>query len=98
MTTPEHKVKDKIKRALKSLPMQYQMWPVQSGLGAATVDCLCCVNGHFIGIEAKAAGKHPTPRQYVILEKILEAGGMTFVIDGDESLRTAMESIRLLCL
>lgn len=85
--TPEGRVKVKLKRALKTLPQQYQFWPVQSGLGAATLDCLLCFNGEFIGIETKALGKKMTERQQLTAKAINAAGGRVFLIDGDVSLQ-----------
>ena len=80
MSTPEGKVKNAVKKQLKALGF-YQFWPVQTGMGAKTVDCLACGGGRFVGIETKAPGKRPTPLQEVTLTKIAEAGGITLVID-----------------
>ena len=79
MATPEGKVKDKVKRLLKKYDC-YQFWPVQSGYGAPTLDCLGCCNGFFFGIETKAPGKHPTPRQRLTMEDMESAHGKVFVI------------------
>ena len=78
-STPEGKVKAKVKRLLKKYDC-YQFWPVQSGYGAPTLDCLGCCNGFFFGIETKAPGKHPTPRQYLTIADMEEANGRVFVI------------------
>jgi|SRR6185369_2299558 len=78
--TPEGRVKNEVKKQLKALGF-YQFWPVQTGLGSKTVDCLACGSGRFIGIETKAPGKKPTPLQEVTLTKIADAGGITLVID-----------------
>jgi hypothetical protein len=77
--TPEGRVKDKVKRLLKKHGA-YQFWPVQMGYGAATLDCLGCHNGHFFGIETKAPGKKPTPRQRLTMDDMREANGAVFVI------------------
>jgi hypothetical protein len=79
MPTPEGKVKDRIKRLLKSYGC-YQFWPVQTGYGAPTLDCIACFEGHFIGIEAKAPGKRPTPRQCLTMNDMNKAGAKVFVI------------------
>lgn len=79
MATPEGKVKEKVKRLLKKYGC-YQFWPVQSGYGAPTLDCLACAFGHFIGIETKAPGKRPTPRQKLTIEDMKEAEATVFVI------------------
>ena len=77
--TPEGRVKDKVKRLLKKYGC-YQFWPVQTGYGAPTLDCIACAFGHFIGIETKAPGKHPTPRQKLTIEDMRDAGATVFVI------------------
>ena len=43
---PEGKVKDRVKRLLKKYGC-YQFWPVQTGYGAPTLDCLGCHNGRW---------------------------------------------------
>jgi hypothetical protein len=78
--TPEGRVKAEVKRQLKALGA-YQFWPVQTGMGATTVDCLACLRGRFIGIETKAPGKKPTPLQWTTLTKIAMADGINLVID-----------------
>ena len=78
-STPEGKVKDRVKRILKKHGC-YQFWPVQTGYGAPTLDCLGCHNGFFFGIETKAPGKHPTPRQMLTIDDMTAAHGKVFVI------------------
>ena len=52
--TPEAKVKEKIKKILKSYSVWYAM-PHGAGYGDAGVpDFLCCYQGKFLAIEAKA--------------------------------------------
>jgi hypothetical protein len=85
-TTPEGRIKSKINKLLRSYENLYYFMPVPSGYGATTVDYLCCYRGHFFGIEAKAPGKVPTPRQDYVLEQIRLAGGSTFVIAGEADL------------
>lgn len=85
-TTPEFKVKAKIKRALEALRARgcavYYHMPVQNGMGKPTLDFICCINGHYVGIEAKAPGKKPTERQEQTMQEIREAGGTTITFDG----------------
>jgi hypothetical protein len=59
--------------------------PVPIGFGAPTLDFLVLVNGHFLGIEAKAPGKNPTPRQLLTMQAIVDAGGTCLVIREDLS-------------
>jgi hypothetical protein len=94
-STPEGRVKNKVRRLLKQYPHLYFYWPVPQGFGASTVDCLICYHGVFIAIETKAPGKQPTKRQAVTIGEIANAGGHVFVIDGcTERLRTLLDSIR----
>ena len=98
MATPEGRIKAKVKAALKTLPVSFQHWPVQSGMGAPILDCIACINGRYIAIETKAPGKRPTPRQHMLIEQIEQAGGQTFVVDDDLSLGAAIDWIKRACL
>jgi hypothetical protein len=93
MATPEGRVKDKIKRVLKSHGFWYYM-PMQNGMGVVGVpDFVCCVRGLFVGIEAKAPGRVATkdqglsPNQQARRDEILEACGEYWVIDDVEVLK-----------
>lgn len=79
--TPEAKVKDKIKAILKSHNVYYAM-PIGTGYGNSGVpDFLCCVNGHFLAVEAKAGKGTTTALQDKHLEQIKVAGGTAAVIN-----------------
>jgi hypothetical protein len=54
--------------------------PVQAGYGTQSVDFLVCLDGLFIGIEAKQPNGTTTPRQDATLAAIKAAGGSTFVV------------------
>lgn len=76
----------------------YRFWPVPSGFGASTLDCVVIYYGTAIMIETKAPGKIPTPRQIYTIAQIQAARGLVFVIDGPEgcgTLRNALNLIRL---
>lgn len=79
--TPEAKVKDKIKKTLAEFNVYYAM-PVGSGYGRSGVpDFLCCVDGHFLAIEAKADEfKTPTALQLREIQRIRDANGTAIVI------------------
>lgn len=80
-TTPESKVKAKIKAILKQHNVYYVM-PIGTGYGNSGVpDFLCCVNGHFLAIEAKAGKGTTTALQEKNLREIKEAGGTAAVIN-----------------
>lgn len=79
--TPEAKVKDKIKKILKEHGVYYAM-PMGTGYGNSGVpDFLCCVNGKFLAIEAKAGKGIPTALQEKNLRDIKAAGGIALVVN-----------------
>jgi len=81
--TPEAKVKDKIKAILKEHRVYYAM-PIGTGYGNAGVpDFLCCVDGRFFAIEAKANGGKTTALQDKNLRDIEIAGGVTCILNED---------------
>jgi hypothetical protein len=80
-STPEAKVKEKIKKILKAHGAWYAM-PMGTGYGNSGVpDFLCCIKGRFLAIEAKAGKGIPTALQEKNLRDIAEAGGYTLVIN-----------------
>jgi hypothetical protein len=82
-STPESKVKAKIKAILKEHGVYYAM-PIGTGYGNAGVpDFLCCVNGKFVAIEAKANGGKTTALQDKNLRDIESAGGVTCILNED---------------
>lgn len=95
--TPEGKVKQKVKNLLtdsKQWGKIYQFWPVQSGYGSSTLDCLGCYQGRAFAVETKAPGKKPTPRQRLCIREMEEAGAAVFVIDGAQRLQVLEEWLR----
>lgn len=80
MTTPEGKVKNKVKALLKEHGA-YWHCPVQNGMGAPSLDFICCHRGRYFGIETKAGNKKPTPRQETTINQIRLAGGLAFVVN-----------------
>ena len=80
-STPEAKVKAKIKAILKAHGVYYAM-PIGTGYGNSGVpDFLCCVNGMFVAIEAKAGKGETTALQEKNLKSIKDAGGIPLVIN-----------------
>lgn len=80
MKTPEGKLKDEVKKYLKSIGAYYFM-PVQMGFGATTLDFLICYRGRFFGIETKNPEFYPptpTARQKKIIDEINKSGGFAF--------------------
>lgn len=84
-TTPEGKVKTKVKALLKARGVWYYM-PVQNGMGQVGIpDFIICAWGQFLSIETKAPGKRDqlTPNQIRVRDEIIAAYGAHLVIDGD---------------
>ena len=89
-STPEAKVKEKIKKILKEHGVYYAM-PMGTGYGNSGVpDFLCCVNGKFLAIEAKAGKGIPTALQEKNPRDIKVAGGIALVVNENniEELKT----------
>jgi len=82
-TTPEAKVKAKIKAILKAHNVYYAM-PIGTGYGNSGVpDFLCCVNGKFLAIEAKAGKGKTTALQDKNIKQIIASGGLAIVVNED---------------
>lgn len=80
-STPEAKVKEKIKKILKEHNVYFAM-PMGTGYGNSGVpDFLCCVNGRFLAIEAKAGKGIPTALQEKNMRDIKAAGGTALVVN-----------------
>lgn len=91
--TPEAKVKAKIKAILKEHGVYYAM-PIGTGYGNSGVpDFLCCVNGQFLAIEAKAGKNQATALQLKNLQEIRRAGGFGIVVN-EENIPVLEERIR----
>lgn len=79
--TPESKVKDRIHRILKAADAYAVNYIGGQYATSGTPDILACINGRFIGIEAKAGNNKPTMLQINALKKIHAAGGLALVIN-----------------
>lgn len=90
MTTPENKVKEKVKKVLKAHGAYWHM-PVQNGMGAPSLDFVGCHFGRYYAIETKAENKQPTPRQKLTIAAIESAGGKTFVVNEVSGLKELEE-------
>lgn len=99
MTTPEGKVKKKIKDKLTKWGAYYFM-PPANGYGRAGVpDFAVCYLGKYIAIEAKA-GTKTTPLQRREIRRIVEHGGAAIVVNNsnlqaiDELLKAVLDDDR----
>jgi hypothetical protein len=94
MTTPEKKVKDKVRAILKEVGA-YCFTPATHGYGSSGVpDIVACMNGKFIGIEVKAGAGKPTALQEKNLMDIFRCNGVAIVINenGIEEFKTFMKA------
>ena len=92
-TTPEGKVKQKVKEYLKSIGAWYYM-PVSNGMGrSGCPDILVCFDGKFLAFETKAPGKinNVTPNQQREIDEITRANGLAHVVDCVEQVKEIME-------
>lgn len=81
MRTPEGKVKDRIKKLLNECNIYYVM-PVTGGYGnSGAPDFLICMKGRFVGVECKSGKNRMTKLQEVNGEKILDSGGLFFLVN-----------------
>lgn len=99
--TPEGRVKAKVKRELRALDLDgykvYAFMPMQNGMGAPSLDFLCCINGYWVGIETKAPGKMMTDRQEFTANAMQNAGALVFVVSDDVTLASMLHTIRTCC-
>lgn len=81
--TPEGKVKADIKAWLKARNIWYFMPPANGYGNSGVPDFVCCWNGRFLAIEAKAPGKrgNTTTMQDKQIAGIWAAGGSAVVVD-----------------
>ena len=93
--TPEAKVKKKVVTIIKMYGAYY-FFPVMNGYGRVGIpDIIVCHRGYFIAIECKAGNNKPTELQLKEIEAIRQAGGVSLVINEDntEEVTKILESI-----
>ena len=85
-TTPEGKVKNRLKTMLKQHGIWFYM-PQAGPFGKAGIpDFILIVEGKFVGVECKAdKSKKPTPLQVIAMEDIEKAGGKCFVVRDNDT-------------
>lgn len=92
--TPEGRVKERIKAEIERyFPHSYRFMPMQNGMGQQGVDFYYCINGHFVAIEAKRAGKQPTALQNEILTAVRYAGGRSYAVNDEASLQHVLDEL-----
>lgn len=78
--TPEGKVKSRVKKVL-TLHGAYYHLPVMNGMGAPSLDFVCCHTGRYFAIETKAGNKQMTDRQAMTAAAMRQAGAAVFLIN-----------------
>lgn len=80
-STPEKKVKDKVKKFLDSIGA-YHFSPMTGGFGRSGVpDIIVCLKSRFIAIECKANGGKTTMLQEKNINAIRLNKGIAMVVD-----------------
>jgi len=79
--TPESLVKKKVHAALKAAGAYAVNYIGGQYANSGTPDILACLDGRFIGIEAKAKKNKPTALQVLALKRIDAAGGLALVVN-----------------
>jgi Holliday junction resolvase len=92
-TTPEGKVKLKVKKILDELGA-YHFSPMMTGFGHSGVpDIIACYKGIFLGIECKSGKNIPTLLQENNMKRIRNAGGYTMVVN-ESNISTLLTTIK----
>ena len=88
--TPEGRVKDVVDKLLRKHHVYFEK-PVTGGYGRNTLDYIGCSKGRYFAIETKPPGKEPTQLQAYVAGQMRDAGGVTFVVIGDQGLQELEE-------
>jgi hypothetical protein len=93
----EESVKDKIKQILKEMKVPFDMPPANGYGRAGNFDFVCCVDGAYLGIEAKRDAKEkPTRLQTEHAMEFAEHGAGVLLIHKDnlDLLKKTIEQMR----
>jgi Holliday junction resolvase len=91
-STPEKKVKLKVRAILDWDKDIYYFTPMTGGYGRSGVpDIVGCYKGHFFAIECKAGKGTTTALQYKNIKEIEKAGGRVIVVNENN-----LEEVRLM--
>jgi len=96
-TTPEGKVKKKIKEYLVTTGAWYYM-PVSNGMGrVGCPDILVCYKGYFLAFEVKSPGKiaNTTANQDREIAGINNAKGVAIVVDSVEQVMEVIDDYNI---
>jgi hypothetical protein len=95
-STPEVLVKKKIHALLREAGAYAVNYIGGQFASNGTPDILACLDGRFIGIEAKAGRGKPTALQVLALKRIDEAGGLALCINENslDYLKECLSNVR----
>lgn len=78
----EKAIENQIKECLAG--MKKNVWffkhAASASMKVGIPDIICCIKGHFVGIEVKQANGHQSDAQKVCEKNILEAGGEYWLV------------------
>jgi len=87
MKTEEAQLKERVKKIFKEIGTSlYYHMPVQNGMGAPSLDFICCYQGRYFAVETKDSHKDLTLRQCFTRDQIVTAGGIVFRVRNDNEL------------
>ena len=70
---------------------------IQQVVKSGTPDRLCCINGQFVALELKVEGGKLSKIQWLKLQKIKQAGGLSFLVTPD-NWESCLEKLKKLLL
>ena len=84
--TAEGRVKDDVKKLLTK-HNAWHYWPVVTGYGRRTLDCIGCHRGRFFAVETKRADLEMTPLQQEHAAEMTAAGAAVFRVNAVDGLK-----------
>ena len=93
MTTPEAELKKDIKSYLDSIGAYWCMIKGGAHSKPGDPDMIACVDGRFIGIEAKTYDGAQSPIQKLRQRQIESAGGMYILVRSVDDVRQVMDKL-----
>jgi len=82
-TTPEGKVKAKVREIFKTLGVHYTHIPANQFSKGGAPDYVCCVNGYYLAVEVKTTKGTMSELQKIERDSTQKAKGVYVVINED---------------
>ena len=79
---PETVFRKRVSDALKTLPNTV-FFPIQQKTFVGHPDFLLCIRGRFVALELKSEKGVPSPLQRYNISKVIECGGLGYVVYPD---------------